>query len=106
MRAEYPDILKRTAREGHEIANHSWSHPNLGKMARRSACARELQKTDDAIKAAIGVRPTLMRPPYGSITPRQKAVDPRDVRLPHHHLGCRSVRLEAPGPGRGHATAS
>jgi peptidoglycan/xylan/chitin deacetylase (PgdA/CDA1 family) len=32
----------------------------------------ELQKTDDAIRAAIGVRPILMRPPYGSITARQK----------------------------------
>jgi len=32
----------------------------------------ELQKTDDAIKQAIGQRPTLMRPPYGSITARQK----------------------------------
>ena len=36
------------------------------------AVRRELQKTDDAIKAAIGIRPTLMRPPYGSITARQK----------------------------------
>ena len=33
---------------------------------------RELKKTDDAITAACGVRPTLMRPPYGSITARQK----------------------------------
>ena len=33
---------------------------------------RELQKTDDAIRAAIGTRPVLMRPPYGSITARQK----------------------------------
>lgn len=69
--AEYPDILKRAAREGHEIANHSWSHPNLGKMS-DDAVRRELQKTDDAIKAAIGTRPTLMRPPYGSLTARQK----------------------------------
>ena len=36
------------------------------------AVRRELQKTDDAIAAAIGKRPTLMRPPYGSITARQK----------------------------------
>ena len=35
----------------------------------------ELQKTDDAIKQAIGQRPTLMRPPYGSITARQKQMD-------------------------------
>ena len=69
--AEYPEIVKRAAREGHEIANHSWSHPNLGKMSDESV-RRELQKTDDAIKAAAGVRPTLMRPPYGSITARQK----------------------------------
>jgi peptidoglycan-N-acetylglucosamine deacetylase len=34
---------------------------------------RELQRTDDAITSAIGMRPTLMRPPYGSITPRQKS---------------------------------
>lgn len=69
--AEFPEIVKRAAREGHEIANHSWSHPNLGKMS-DEAVRRELQKTDDAIKAATGVRPTVMRPPYGSITARQK----------------------------------
>ena len=70
--AEFPAIVARAAREGHEIANHSWSHPNLGKMS-DEAVKRELQKTDDAIKAATGTRPTLMRPPYGSITARQKA---------------------------------
>ncbi len=69
--SDHPEILKRAAREGHEIANHSWSHPNLGKMSDEGV-RRELQKTDDAIKAAIGIRPTLMRPPYGSITARQK----------------------------------
>jgi peptidoglycan/xylan/chitin deacetylase (PgdA/CDA1 family) len=69
--ADHPDILRRAVREGHEIANHSWSHPNLGKMS-DEAVRRELQKTDDAIFAAIGKRPTLLRPPYGSITARQK----------------------------------
>ncbi|MDQ6861236.1 MAG: polysaccharide deacetylase family protein [Verrucomicrobiota bacterium] len=69
--ADHPEILKRAVREGHEIANHSWSHPNLGKMS-DDAVRRELQKTDDAIFAAIGTRPTLMRPPYGSITAHQK----------------------------------
>jgi peptidoglycan/xylan/chitin deacetylase (PgdA/CDA1 family) len=58
-------------REGHEVASHSWSHPNLGKMSDEGV-RRELQKTDDAIVAAIGKRPTLMRPPYGSITANQK----------------------------------
>ncbi len=31
--ADHPDILKRAVREGHEIGNHSWSHPNLAKMS-------------------------------------------------------------------------
>lgn len=68
---QHPEIVARAAREGHEIANHSWSHPNFGKMSDEGV-RRELQKTDDAIKNATGVRPTLMRPPYGSITGRQK----------------------------------
>lgn len=69
--ADHPDILRRAIREGHEIGNHSWSHPNLGKMS-DEAVRRELQRTDDAIFAAIGKHPTLLRPPYGSITARQK----------------------------------
>ena len=58
-------------REGHEIGNHTWSHPTLAKMSDEGV-RRELQKTEDAIVAAIGKKPTLMRPPYGSITARQK----------------------------------
>jgi peptidoglycan/xylan/chitin deacetylase (PgdA/CDA1 family) len=69
--SEYPEIAARAAREGHEIGNHSWSHPNLGKMS-DEAVRRELRKTDDAIRAATGVSPKLVRPPYGSITGRQK----------------------------------
>ena len=69
--AEHPEIVARAAREGHEIANHSWSHPNLGKMSDDSV-RRQLRQTDDAIKNATGKRPTLMRPPYGSITAREK----------------------------------
>src|SRR5436190_10543605 len=69
--AEHPEIVARAAREGHEIGNHSWSHPNFGKMSDESV-RRQLWQTDDAIKNAIGKRPTIMRPPYGSITAREK----------------------------------
>ena len=71
MVAEHPDILARAAREGHEIASHSWSHPNLAKMSQENVRS-QLQRTDDEIKTATGKRPTLFRPPYGSITERQK----------------------------------
>src|SRR5437868_1182996 len=69
--AEHPDIVARAAREGHEIGNHSWSHPNFAKMSAESVRS-QLQRTDDAIKNATGNRPTLMRPPYGSVTEREK----------------------------------
>src|SRR5207247_5030405 len=69
--AEHPEIVERAAREGHEIGNHSWSHPNFGKMSEESVRS-QLRRTDDAIKNATGKRPTLVRPPYGSITDREK----------------------------------
>jgi len=69
--AAHPDLLQRAVREGHEIGNHSWSHPNLGKISRQNA-QRELESTADAIAAAVGIRPTLMRPPYGSLTLGEK----------------------------------
>jgi peptidoglycan-N-acetylglucosamine deacetylase len=69
--AEHPDIIARAAREGHEIGNHSWSHPNFAKMSDLGVRS-QLQRTDDAIKSAAGMRPTLLRPPYGSITAREK----------------------------------
>src|SRR5213083_3591699 len=68
---EHPEIVARAAREGHEIGNHSWSHPNFGKMSDENV-RRQLQQTDDVIKNATGKRPTLLRPPYGSITAREK----------------------------------
>src|SRR2546428_7478948 len=69
--AEHPETVARAAREGHEIGNHSWSHPNFGKMSDDNVRS-QLRRTDDAIRSAMGNRPTLMRPPYGSITAREK----------------------------------
>src|SRR5213595_3341338 len=69
--AEHPEIVARAAREGHEIGNHSWSHPYFARMSDDNVRS-QLRRTDDAIRSAMGNRPTLMRPPYGSITPREK----------------------------------
>jgi peptidoglycan/xylan/chitin deacetylase (PgdA/CDA1 family) len=64
--AEFPDIAKRIVDEGHEIANHSWSHPQLTKLS-APAFASEISQTSDAIEKATGIRPVTMRPPYGAI---------------------------------------
>jgi peptidoglycan/xylan/chitin deacetylase (PgdA/CDA1 family) len=63
--AEYPDILKRAVAEGHEIGNHSWSHPQLTRLSAAGFTA-QIEKTNAAIRAAIGHDPVLIRPPYGA----------------------------------------
>jgi len=68
---EHPEILKRAVREGHEIGNHTWSHPNLAKIS-DDAVRSQIKRTEETIINAIGSRPTVFRPPYGSLTTRQK----------------------------------
>jgi peptidoglycan-N-acetylglucosamine deacetylase len=62
---EYPDIVRRMADEGHEVANHSWSHPALTKLGAESF-RKQIENTNEAIENATGKRPVLMRPPYGA----------------------------------------
>ncbi len=70
--AEYPDIMRRIAAEGHELASHSWSHPQLSSMS-EAGVRDQLQKTHDIIIQTAGVTPKTMRPPYGAFTARQRA---------------------------------
>ncbi|MDD5200200.1 MAG: polysaccharide deacetylase family protein [Terrimicrobiaceae bacterium] len=63
--AEYPDILKRAAAEGHEIGNHSWNHPQLTHLS-AAGVDSQIEQTNAAIRAAIGHNPVLIRPPYGA----------------------------------------
>ena len=68
---QHPEIVKRAAREGHEIGNHSWSHPNLAKMSDENV-RDQIKRTEEVIRGAIGARSVLLRPPYGSLNARQK----------------------------------
>src|ERR1700675_1695735 len=67
----HPEIARRALAEGHEIGNHSWTHPQLSKLSDLRV-AEEITKTQEAIKNACGFTPTLLRPPYGAITKRQR----------------------------------
>lgn len=67
----FPAVIQRTVREGHEIGNHSWSHPNLGKMS-DAAVHKQLKDTHDIVVATTGVAPKSLRPPYGSFSARQQ----------------------------------
>jgi len=89
-----PDLAKRVHSAGHEIANHSYTHPVLGKMSDEQV-RQELQLCQETISGTVGITPTWFRPPYGSfrtsqgaLTKAQKlgvviwSVDPRDWARP------------------------
>ncbi|MGK5556865.1 polysaccharide deacetylase family protein [Actinomadura kijaniata] len=59
------DLVRRMVLEGHEVANHSWSHPQLTGMS-PDAVRSQVRRTSEAVREASGVTPTLFRPPYGA----------------------------------------
>jgi peptidoglycan/xylan/chitin deacetylase (PgdA/CDA1 family) len=74
--AAYPAIVKRMVEEGHEVASHSWSHPQLTALGAEGVRS-QLRRTHDAIEQACGVAPVLYRPPYGAtrLTQRRSIMD-------------------------------
>ena len=59
------DLVKRAWEEGHEIANHGYSHKVLRGIA-ESEIREELESTSSLIKNITGQQPGLMRPPTGA----------------------------------------
>ena len=58
-------LIQKIAEDGHEIANHSYSHPMLSWLSAEDI-EKELLSTEAAIKKAIGYAPQrYFRPPYG-----------------------------------------
>lgn len=62
---EYPEEVKRMVDAGHEVGNHSYTHPILSKAGAKKA-EKEIADTDAAIEDAGLEKPTLLRPPYGA----------------------------------------
>jgi polysaccharide deacetylase family sporulation protein PdaB len=60
----FPGLVKEIAARGHEIGNHSATHPKMSTLSREKI-RRELDIMADNAQAVAGVRPTLFRPPYG-----------------------------------------
>lgn len=63
---QYAETARKVAEQGSEIATHTWNHPNLAKLS-PAQVQRELERSMDAIEQVTGVRPTVLRPPYGSV---------------------------------------
>jgi peptidoglycan-N-acetylglucosamine deacetylase len=90
----YASLAREVAAAGHEVANHSYTHPALNRLS-PDRVDYELQKTQEVIQHVTGKTPLWFRPPYGafrheqSSIPRSKSlgvaywsVDPRDWAKP------------------------
>jgi cellulose synthase/poly-beta-1,6-N-acetylglucosamine synthase-like glycosyltransferase/spore germination protein YaaH/peptidoglycan/xylan/chitin deacetylase (PgdA/CDA1 family) len=61
----YPEVVRRIFREGYEIGNHTYSHPNMAAVSRRRATL-EINTTQRALQSAIGRSTILFRIPYNA----------------------------------------
>lgn len=61
---KYPDMVKRIAAEGHEVQNHSTTHPHSNQLT-EDKIVEELITTGNKIKELTAQEPFLFRPPFG-----------------------------------------
>ncbi len=81
--SENPDYLREIHQAGHEIGNHTWSHPDLTKLDALQIRS-ELSRTETAIAGLTGQNPRpLFRAPYGARNERVLRVI--------HNLGYTSI---------------
>lgn len=66
---KYPDLVKEIVARGHEIGNHSDTHPHMSQLGEK-AIQDELRMMSDKVETLTGNRPTLFRPPYGDYNDR------------------------------------
>jgi len=110
--AAFPEVVRRIVEEGHEVANHSWSHPLLTQLGQESV-ESQLRRTHDAIVKACGTAPLLYRPPYGAVRLSQRTriektfgypailwdVDPQDWKHPRNAQKVYDRILDLTRPG-------
>jgi len=61
---KHPDLVAELVARGHEIGNHSATHPHMSQLS-DAQIREELRKCSDLVKAITGKPTTLFRPPYG-----------------------------------------
>ena len=93
----YPQIVRHTVAEGHEIGNHSHTHRLLSKLG-DSELRTEMARCRDAVGRAAGVRMRTMRPPYGGLTQRQRELVHAEFGYPTILWSVDPLDWKRPGP--------
>jgi cellulose synthase/poly-beta-1,6-N-acetylglucosamine synthase-like glycosyltransferase/peptidoglycan/xylan/chitin deacetylase (PgdA/CDA1 family)/spore germination protein YaaH len=61
--AQNVGIMKRVVREGHEIGNHTYTHPDISEISNRQLDL-EIKLTERLFASKLGIQPLYFRPPY------------------------------------------
>lgn len=61
---KYPESVKALSDAGHQIQNHSNTHPHMPQLS-KTQMIDEIESCNKKIEAITGKCPTLLRPPYG-----------------------------------------
>jgi len=93
----HPEVLRRTVAEGHEIGNHSHTHRLLSKLGNEEV-RQEMQRCQDAVGRAAGVRPRTMRPPYGGLLQSQRELVMNEFGYPTILWSVDPLDWKRPGP--------
>lgn len=67
------DMVKEVAARGHEIGNHSWSHPSFYNLKPEEMIS-QLTRTSDLIESLTGKPTNLFRPPEGNCNSKIRAI--------------------------------
>lgn len=62
---KYPKLIREMIADGHAVASHTNSHPNLTRISKRQLLY-EVVMPRDAIKSVTGKAPVCLRPPFGA----------------------------------------
>lgn len=72
---EHPEILRQEVAEGHELANHTYTHIKMLDMAQapdQKEMLQEISATNDFLESITGKKIKFFRPPWGKYTPEQQ----------------------------------
>jgi peptidoglycan/xylan/chitin deacetylase (PgdA/CDA1 family) len=67
-------LVQRIVAEGHEVGNHSWSHPRLASECDDGRVHEELARTNEVLHEVLGFRPTRFRAPRYDVDDRVRAI--------------------------------
>lgn len=75
---KYPDIIKQEAKNGHEVASHTWDHKDLQRLSVEEQ-KKEILNANQLINKITGQDISLYRPPYGSYNDNILKVTPLTI---------------------------